>query len=126
MLNIITNSGPGMISTGTGSGIAHRKAPFGHITLGGKAGEVIRFAASDLFLKFDQVFQGISVQTLGGSISVALTLADIDLAMNPIQDGSIWVNSVTINPGTITKLSLIPTAVKITFVADALVYLTGV
>lgn len=127
MISILGNAGPGRESVRTGSGAVSRRAPFSHITVSGKAGEVARLSVVDLYPKFDQTFKGISVQALGGSVKIAVTLAPIDLAMNPEQDvGGHWVQEITLAPGQIVTLEDMSTTLRITFVADAILYLLGV
>ncbi len=126
MAAIIGNTSPGMVSVGTGSGRPHQRAPFTHLTIAGEIGDVIRIPATDLFPKAHQVFQGIFAQTTVGGVQIDTTLADVDLAMNPEQDGAIWIADTTLAVGSITKLTHFATAIRITFTAAAVVYLAGV
>ena len=127
MISILGNSAPGVESVRTGSGALARRAPFGHITVSGKAGDVARISVVDLYPKFDQTFKGISAQALGGSVKIAVTLAPIDLALNPDQDiGGHWVQEITVAPGQIITLEDMSTTLRITFVANAILYLLGV
>jgi hypothetical protein len=128
MAQILGNAGPGFPkSIRTGSGINSRRAPFGHITISGQAGEVVRISTADLYPKFDQLFQGIIVQAVGGSVKVDTTLAEIDLALSPDQDeAGHWILDTTAVPGKIMPLQNMATVLKITFVSDAILYIMGV
>jgi len=123
MANIIGNSvGAGRRPISSGSGASHSRTPFGHITVGGSAGDVQIF-------NINEIFQGFSVgtvliQTTGGNINVYRTLAGIDLASSPIQNP--WTTEVEdLAPGIIYESS-IGTAFKIEFLDAALVYIAGV
>ena len=95
--------------------------------IAGQAGEVIRIPVTDLYPKFDQIFQGISVQAVGNNVQIDTTLAPIDLAMDPAQDSSpIWFADTTAVAGHIETLKNMCTAIRITFAADAIVYVAGV
>ncbi len=125
MANRLGNVSPGKRSVGTGSGVPHRRAPFGHVTIAGTTGEVVRISA-------EEIFNGISVgevliQVTGGSVRVSRTLADTDLAMSKDQDtGGHWVVALaSLTPGSIQNLG-IGTAYMIEFISNGVVYISGV
>jgi hypothetical protein len=128
MARIIGNSGPGINSTNSGSGIPPRRCPFAHLTvISDEAGDDIRIPATDLFPKFSQVFQGVFVQAVGGSAEIYTTLIEPGLAMNPQQDGSHWISAASISDGTITKIDNLTTCLRIVFSAKGtVVYVAGV
>lgn len=114
----------------SGSGTVYHNAPFGHITVAGKAGDEVRILSTHLFLKFDQIFQGIALQAVGGSVDLKVTLAPLDLTLNPEQDaGGHWIvdpAGSTVSPGTVLQLKTFPTAIKLKFSSPAIVYVMGV
>ena len=109
---------------GTGSGAPHRKLHFGHVTLSGKAGEIKRLSADDIFNTVPDM--GIFTQASVGSVIVSITLADVDLAMSPDQDsGDHWVVDHTAAPGAINQIEMLATALKLEFTSDAIIYISG-
>ena len=110
---------------GTGSGSTHRRTPFGHITIAGKAGDVKRLTAAEMF--HEDIQLAVYTQASAGSVEVYITLADMDLAMSPDQDvGDHWVMDHVAAPGVInqTQVELV-TAVKLVFLSDAILYVAG-
>ena len=127
-IKIIGNGGSGFGSLSLGGGVVRRKTPFSHLTVIGQAGDEARIAISDIYPKFDQVFQGITVQVTGASpIQIYTTLAPSEVALNPDQDGDgHWVTDTTATPGAIISLKNMCTAIRLPFVADGIVYIVGV
>lgn len=132
-MHILGNTSPGLYTTnpsthslGTGSGRPRQSSPFGHLAISGKAGEEARIPVADLYPKFDQVFQGILVQSVGGNVQIDVTLANADLAINPAHDAGLWIADTTLVPGNIVKLAHFGTVIRITFVTDAILYVMGV
>ena len=124
-MNRLGNVSPGKRSVGTGSGVPHRRTPFGHLTIAGSAGEVVRIGV-------DEIFNGISVgevliQATGGAVRVSRTLADQDIAMNKDHDtGGHWVVELAnLAPGSIPSIG-IGTAYMIEFIGNGVVYISGV
>ena len=123
MNNIIGNSAnAGRRPVSSGSGASHKRTPFGHLTVGGAAGDVRVFDINEIFQGF--TLGTVLIQTTGGSINVYRTLADIDLAASPIQNP--WTSEVdALAPGIIYESS-VGTAFKIEFLGAAVVYIAGV
>lgn len=110
---------------GTGSGATHRRSPFGHNTIAGKAGDIKRISAAEIF--HEDIQLAIYTQASIGSVEVYVTLADTDLAMSPDQDtGDHWVLDHTAAPGAINQTTVeLATAVKLVFLGDAILYISG-
>lgn len=109
----------------SGSGIGHRKTPFGHITVSGKADDVVRISCAEFCTTYPQLY--ILTQASAGSVKVSKTLADIDLALNPEQDdGDHWIVDHTAAPGVINQIPTLATCLKLEFLADAIIYVSGV
>lgn len=124
MATRLGNHVPFKKSLSTGAGVPHRRVPFGHQTIGGKAGEIIRISVDDIFQTF--INGDVFAQSTGGSVKIKRTMVDIELALDPAQDASVlWVDEVTVTDGPITKLS-IGTAYRIEFVGNAVLYIAGV
>lgn len=121
----IGNVGPGRTPRATGSGVVHRRVPFGHITVAGQAGDVIRISSDELF---EGVNNGnIQVQASGASVAVYKTLADIDLALSPDQDGGDhWILDHTAAPGAIKELTTFATALRLEFQGSGIIYISGI
>lgn len=133
MARIIGNAGPGMTPTKSGSGVDRMRSPFARVTIvSDAAGDVIRVPLSALFPKFDQIYQGIFAQAIGGGCQIDVTLCEPDLAVNPAQDGSgstsHWHADTTLAAGPIQKLvSPIASCLRITFTAKgSFLFLAGV
>ena len=108
----------------TGSGTLGRKAPFGHVTLSGKAGQIYRVTASEIFntLYATRLYAQASI----GAADIKVTLATTDLALSPDQDdGDHWVDWITAEPGEIFQYDGIVTCLRIEFNSDAIIYLAG-
>lgn len=122
--NRIGNVASGRTPLNTGSGIAHRKAPFGHVSFGGGLGDVFRITAAEFF---DNIAQGyIFVQASGASVKIYTTLADMDLALNPEFDTSdIWISAGTIAPGSIFQITTLASAVRLEPQGDGVYYIAG-
>lgn len=130
MPTIINNAAPGRDSRGTGSGVAQQRTPFGHMSISGEAGEVVRIPAAALFPIFGQVLQGAWAQTGagGGSVQVDVTFVSPDLAMNPKQDtvNSHWVADTTFAAGDFKPLThKLFTALRITFTGKNIIHIGG-
>lgn len=112
---------------GTGSGVVQERAQFGRITVVGKSGDVKVVATNGLFPKFGQVLQGIYAQAVNGGVVIQATLAPADLASDPKQAASgIWMTDTTLASGAGGALThKLATALRITFSADATVFLAG-
>jgi hypothetical protein len=95
------------------------------MTVTGKTGEVKYVSVIDL-VSINNPGLSLSAQAVGGNVSISLTLAPTDLALNPVQNGSgIWVNATAVAVGPIVQLPSIATALRITFTASSTVYLVG-
>lgn len=116
---------PAQRTPSTGSGRSGVRTPFGHMTVTGKIGEVKYVSVIDL-VTVNNPGLALSAQAVGGDVSIALTLAPTDLALNPIQNASgIWVDETPVAVGPIVPLPTIATALRITFTASSTVYLVG-
>ena len=127
-IRIIGNGGTGLGSISLGGGAVRRKTPFSHLTVAGLAGDEARIPISDIYPKFDQIFQGITVQVTGAhSIQIYTTLAPTEIALNPAHDGDgHWFTDTLANPGAIVSLKNMCTAIRLPFVTDGLIYIAGV
>ena len=114
--NFVPSHGPS-----SGSGRGGMRTPFGRVTLSGKTGEIKFVALSDL-VALNGSGMNVLAQTIGASVDVAVTLAPPDLATNPSQTG-LWVNSTAVAPGAIVQLPFMGSALKVSFTADAIIYL---
>jgi hypothetical protein len=109
----------------TGSGGMHQRTPFGHVTLAGKAGDIKRLSCIEIFDELNTL--DIYTQASAGSVIVSVTLADVDLALSPDQDaGDHWVVDHTAAPGAINKCLTVATVLKLEFLGDAIIYVSGV
>jgi hypothetical protein len=124
-MTTIGNSATGRYSTLTGSGTAHRKIPFGHLTISGKSGDIVRVTCTEFCNAYPQLY--ILTQASIGSVKVSRTIADVDLAVSPDQDtGDHWIVDHTAAPGAINQTETLATCLKLEFLADAIIYITGV
>jgi hypothetical protein len=124
MATIGNHAGP-KYGTATGSGTPHRKVPFGHITVSGKTDDVVRISCAEFCNTYPQLY--ILTQASAGSVEVAITLADVDLALSPDQDdGDHWIVDHTAAPGVINQTPTLATCIKLKFLGDAIIYISGV
>lgn len=116
---------PSRRALAAGSSDIPRKTPYGQMSVVGKAGDVVRVTACDIF---DGVRVGtIQVQSTAGSVMVYRTLVDLNTALNPDQDtGAHWVLDHTAAPGAITPLKSFATALRLEFQTDAVLYIVGI
>ena len=110
----------------TGSGRHRMETPFGRVSVSGAVGDVVVLLTTDIYTSNGSAC-AFYVQALGGSVSVASTLAPPDLALNPdVATAAIWANATVVAPGTIVELSTPSTALQITFTQEkATVYVIG-
>ena len=108
----------------SGSGRGAMRTPFGRVTIVGKIGDVKYLLTNDI-LATNGSGTSILAQAVGGDVSISLTLAPPDLALNPDQS-NVWVNSTAVAEGGIVALPFLPTALKITFTEAATLYLAAV
>lgn len=108
----------------SGSGRGAMRTPFGRVTVVGKIGDVVYQLTNDI-LATNGSGASILAQAVGGDVSISLTLAPPDLALNPDQS-NVWVNSTAVAEGGIVALPFLPTALKITFTEAATLYLAAV
>jgi hypothetical protein len=95
------------------------------MTVTGKAGEVKVVSVVDL-VTVNNPGLSLYAQSVGGATNISLTLAPVDLAFNPTNNSStIWVSPTAVPVGPIVTLPSVATALRITFNADATVYLVG-
>jgi len=126
-MTTVGNQSPYLRGVQSGSGRQKYRVPTGHLTVTGKAGDVVYIPGTDLVSLSSSYGASVNVQAVGGAVSISTTLAPADLAMSPIQDTSgIWVNATAIAAGPIVALPFVGTAYRISFTADAIVYLVGV
>jgi len=112
---------------GTGSGIVHTHAPFGHVTLTGETGQTRLVPITALYPKFDQLFKGVWVQAIGTTaVAIDYTLADVDLALSPAQN-NIWTGSQNITASSgIVNVATMATVIRVNFTTGGVLYLAGV
>lgn len=123
--NILGNFSPYRTAT-SGSGRTSMKTPFDRMMVTGKAGQVIKICTSDLYPSPGAAGLVYYAQAIGGAVTIAQTLAPPDLAMDPLQDDSLWDTAVSFSPKAIKAFSInCATVLKITFTADAIVYLAS-
>lgn len=110
----------------TGSGRTAIKTPFNRCTYAGKAGDVIRVPASDLYPSPGCAGLKFYAQSVGGTATIKQTLVPPELALDPEQDATVWGDSNTIAPGAIVQLKVdAATAFRIEFTSACIVYMAG-
>ncbi len=106
---------------GGADGIGGRNLPDGIIgwvgVIASKAGDTLYLSAADVTSN-DHPYLAYSLQAVGGTVTVELTLQNVGTSTNPdpnVQDNISWCNSITVTPGTISTLLYGFAAMKITF-----------
>lgn len=124
-IGLLGNHSPHIGPT-SGSGRTSIKTPFYRVTLAAKAGDTRYVHVSDLYSSSSASGVTLYAQTLGGTVVIDQTLAPPELAGDPTYDDSgMWVDPISVPPGSIVKLPSMSTALRIKFSGDATVYLIG-
>ena len=108
---------------GGADGIGGRNLPDGIVgwvgMVASEAGDVLYLSAADVTSN-DHPYLAYSLQAVGGSVTVELTLQNVGTALNPdpeVQSNIAWCNPTVVAPGTISTLLFGFSAMKITFAA---------
>jgi hypothetical protein len=125
---IIGNAAVGNNGPMNGTGGVGQRAPFGHITVAGSAGDTARIPASYLYPKTATMFQGIYAQMVGtGPVTIQTSLVSPDVGLDPAHDAAgHWNTAQSLTTSAITKVTNPATCLLITFTGAGVLNLIGV